>query len=896
LSLEPGRNLLHYRLIEKIGEGGMGVVWKAVDTTLDREVAIKVLPDSPGLASDERLDRFKREAKLLASLNHPNIAAVYGLHEAEGVRFLAMEWVPGEDLAQRLGRGPLSTDDAIDVATRIAEALEAAHEQSVVHRDLKPANVLRTPDGKIKVLDFGLAKALSPDDASKEAEPSFSPTVTAGTVAGVILGTAAYMSPEQARGQPVDRRADVWAFGCVLYEMLTGRPAFPGGTITDILAAVVTREPDLDALPSDLPVSVRRLIRRCLAKNPHDRLQAIGDARLELEEPDDVVDAGTAPATPARRGWLWAGVLATIAAVIGAAAGLLFAPTAEAPAPVRVRALTFGGTDYTPTASPDGRLVAFASARGGTSRIWLKQLAGGGEQPLTEGSDSFPQFSPDGSSVLFMRDESGVRSAYRVGLVGGQPRRVVGSVFEACWSPDGNEIAFIRADRTEAGPMNAVGVIGIDGGPERILLSLEGWILRGIDWSPDGRNILVTRSSPTGGATGWQALVVDVGDGNVREVGPGGGTNMVSVGAWSPDGSSIVLASMSNTIGDLSGVPARVLRFDVERGTSETLFWRSGLFPFRGNETGSTRFSALGDGRLLFDTYEQRETLVEVATGDGTVRGRTRGTAADRQPAYSPDGRTVVFSSNRAGNLDLWLLDLETGSLTQLTDDVAQDWDPAFTPDGRHLLYSSDRGGNLEIWMAGADGSEPRQVSSDGVDAENPTMTADGEWIVYVSGNTANLGVFRIRPDGSDATLLASGNFIVPEVSPDGRYALYALSALPRPAEVRVVEIETGETVDFRIEIPFSADSPNVTYGRSRWMHGGDAIAFLGLDDRGRPGVYVQDFAPGRDTASTRRPLAGFFEHDITESFDVSPDGTHVILATVQEARNVMLAEGVPGF
>ncbi len=882
----------------------MGVVWKAVDTTLDREVAIKVLPEwaqvsgASSPSTVDALDRFEREAKLLASLNHPNIAAVYGLHEDGGVRFLAMEWVPGEDLAKHLVAGPLPVREAVDIATAIAEALEAAHEQGVVHRDLKPANVLRTPDGKIKVLDFGLAKALAPDGSPRETDPSLSPTVTtAGTVAGVILGTAAYMSPEQARGQPVDRRADIWAFGCVLFEMLTGKGAFRGGTVTDILAAVVSKEPDLDALPGGLPASVRRVVRRCLAKNPKERLQAIGDARIELEDShDDSVETEVAPVAPSQRGWLIAAVFVIVAALVGGIAGLKLAPTPESTEPVRVRSLTFGGTDFTPTASPDGKLVAFASTRGGTSRIWLKQLAGGGEQPLTEGSDSFPRFSPDGSSLLFVRDDGSTRSAYRVGLVGGQPRRIADDVFEACWSPDGSEIAFVRAKTTDEGPVSIVGTVGIDGGPERILLSLDNWILRGIRWSPDGRGLLVTRNSPTGGATGWQALIVGLDDGSVREVGPGGGTTMVSIGAWSPDGSSVVLASVGNTIGNVSGVPARVARFGVEDGTDETLFWWDGLFPFRGSEAGSTRFSALGDGRLLFDTYEQRETLAEVALSDGAVRGRTRGTAADRQPAYSPDGRTVVFSSNRAGNLDLWLLDLEDGGLTQLTDDVAQDWDPAFTPDGGHLLWSSDRGGNLEVWMANADGSDPRQITRDGVDAENPTMTADGEWIVYFSGNVEHLGVFRIRPDGSEATRLATGNHVVPQISPDGKYALFVQSALPKPAMLRVVEVPSGELVDFRIEVVFTANSPNVTYGRGRWMPGGDAIAFVGLDERGRTGVFVQEFAPGRDTSSTRRPLAGFFEHNITESFDVSPDGSHVMLATVQEARNVMLAEGVPGF
>jgi Tol biopolymer transport system component len=898
VTLQPGQILLHYRLIEKIGEGGMGVVWKAVDTTLDREVAIKVLPETFS-ADAERLARFEREAKLLAQLNHPNIAAVYSVHQHAGLRFLAMELVPGEDLAQRLRQGAFPVDEATGIALQIAEALEMAHEAGVVHRDLKPANVRLTPDGKVKVLDLGLAKALAADDAARRADPTESPTVTsAGTMAGVILGTAAYMSPEQARGRDVDRRTDIWAFGCVLYEMLTGRSAFHSGTVTDTLSAVISREPDLQSMPGDVPAAVRRLIRRCLTKDSRERLQAIGDARIELRDArDEDVEPETRPARPAaRRVGVWAAVGILAAAVVGLVAGRMLAPTPASPEPVRVRALTFGGTDYAPTASPDGKLIAFTSTRGGVSRIWLKQLAGGGEQPLTEGPDSLPRFSPDGSSLLFLRDDGLTRSAYRVGIVGGQPRRIVDDVQEACWSPDGSEIAFVRDGVEEGGSRtNVLHVVGIEGGPERTLLSVDNWVLRGLNWSPDGGRILVTRNSPSGGATGWRGLLVDVGDGSIREIGPATPLTMVSLGTWSPDGSNVVLASVGNTIGDLSGRPARVARYSARDGGAETLFWWEGLFPFRGAGTASAQFAALGDGRLVFDTYEQRETLVEVTPDTGAARRRTIGTAADRQPAYSPDGRRVVFSSNRAGNLDLWLLDVESGALTQLTDDVAQDWDPAFTPDGR-LLYSSDRGGNLEVWIAAADGSDPRQVSRDGVDAENPTMTADGRWIVYFSGNPDNPGIFRIRPDGTEPHRIAAGNFIVPEVSPDGRYAMFTRVLKPQPAEVRVVEIETGEPVDFLIESAYPTDAPNVTYGRSRWMPGGKAIALLGIDERGRTGVYVQDFVPGRDTTSSRRPLAGFFEHDITESFSVSPDGERVMLATVQEARNIMLAEGVPGF
>jgi len=278
--LEAGKTLSHYRLIQKIGQGGMGQVWKASDVRLDREVALKVLPEQ--LAQDAgRLDRFAREAKLLASLNHSGIATIHAVDEHEGLRFIVMELVPGEDLAQRLERGPMPVAEALDVALQIAKAMEAAHGQGVVHRDLKPANVKRTDDGQVKVLDFGLAKAFAPDTPSDQPSVSLSPTVTsAGTLAGVILGTAAYMSPEQARGRPIDKRTDVWSFGVVLYEMLTGDNPFRGDTVADSVGAIMHRDPDLAALPPTTPASVRRLLTRCRKRERVHRLHDIADARI----------------------------------------------------------------------------------------------------------------------------------------------------------------------------------------------------------------------------------------------------------------------------------------------------------------------------------------------------------------------------------------------------------------------------------------------------------------------------------------------------------------------------------------------------------------------------------------------------------------------------------------
>jgi serine/threonine protein kinase len=287
-----GNTISHYRITEKLGAGGMGVVYRAEDTKLDRQVAIKVLPDIFSI-DPERLARFEREAKLLASLNHPNIAAIHGLEEAAGKRFLVLELVESETLAQRIAKGPLPVEEALEVCRQIAEGVEAAHEKGIIHRDLKPANVKITPEGKVKVLDFGLAKAFHAEPSAEDI--AHSPTISEMTRPGVILGTAAYMSPEQARGKPVDKRADIWAFGCVLYECLSGKRPFQGDTITEIVASILKSEPDWTLLPVETPAIVRSLLRQCLQKDPKERMRDIGDARIEIEE------ALRSPATPAKK-------------------------------------------------------------------------------------------------------------------------------------------------------------------------------------------------------------------------------------------------------------------------------------------------------------------------------------------------------------------------------------------------------------------------------------------------------------------------------------------------------------------------------------------------------------------------------------------------------------------
>jgi Tol biopolymer transport system component len=892
-----GTRLGRYRITASIGAGGMGEVYRARDEALGRDVALKILPSE--IASDPlRLARFEREAKLLASLNHPNIASIYGFEEADTGRFLVLELVEGEDLSERLERGAVPVGEAIPIARQIAEALEQAHEKDIVHRDLKPGNVKLTPDGRVKVLDFGLAKAWTADPGSGSApDISQSPTLAqTGTQAGVILGTAPYMSPEQARGKPVDKRADVWAFGAVLFEMLTGRRLFAGETVTDVLAAVLTTEIPLGTLPAATPPPVRRLLRRCLERNPKDRLHDIADARIVLDEvlSGRGEEAGAAAPGSGRRTAL-ALAAVPVAAVLGGLLVLFARPDRPAPEPARIRRLTFSGHDRQPSVSPDGRFVAFASSRDGVSRIWLKQMEGGGEQRLTEGPDFLPRFAPDGNSVGFLRESRpGRYDLCRTALVGGQPRRLVANVSDFDWSPDGGSVAFTREPKEDGGEdVSSLRVVDLETvGRERTLLEVEGRLLLGPRWRPDGGRSAVTRGDTVAASGGWKLLLVDPVTGASEDLGAVDGPGMISGSAWDRRGTGLLYAASPNTIGDFTGAPAAV-RLLVPGASPKTLFWASGLFPLSGFSAFPTVFSILGPNRLVFEALEQSQELREVDLVERATRQLTRTLALDRQPVYSPDGRLVVFSSTRSGNLDLWVLDRGSGALRQLTDDAAQDWDPGFSADGRRVLFSSSRGGHLEIWSIDLDGSNARQLSADGVDAENPTVTPDGRWLVYSSGNPAHLGLVRMRPDGSEAARITTGVHATPEVSPDGRWALF-VSTTGLVAGVRFVEIETGRLAPAAIDLGSTLRAASITLGRGRWTRKGAAVAFMGIDDRGRTGVFEQDFDPERNTAATRRPLAGFFDDVQTESFGIAPDGSSVTLAVIRETHSLMLADGLP--
>ncbi len=892
MTLFPGTHLGPYEILAPLGTGGMGEVWKAKDTRLDRFVAIKVLPEH--LAENvDALARFEREAKAVAALNHPNILALHDLGKQDGVVFAVMELLEGESLRERLGQGPLPPRKAIELAVQLAQGLAAAHEKGVIHRDLKPDNLWITKDGRLKILDFGLAKQMAIlDSGSNSLVPTaaVAPVEIHHTKQGMVIGTAGYMSPEQVRGEAVDARSDIFSFGAVLFEMLTGKKAFTRTTAADSMAAILKEDPqDLESIPPGL----QRVLSHCLEKDSAHRFQDSHDLAFALENlaasSDSVAwDSGPMPRKgsrrPLKRPYLWLAAGAIVCLGLGVSAGY-FWPHAHPGSHATVRFLSYSGHDTSPAASSDGRTIAFCSDRDGKPRIWLKQMKGGSEVAITSGPDDFPRFSPDGSMLLFTRTAGARSDLCKIPVLGGEPMRLAEDAADGDWSPDGKHIVFMRWGREQGHTTSIVLVADADGGNAHEIIRLSrDRLLAHPRWSPDGHTLAISGGAQQSGEP-QSILLMDSDGQKARTLAPLQSVGYLSAVAWlGPE--DILYSQAESVMGDSAGSSANFIRQNIRSAVANRLLW--------------TPYSCLvldlaGPGRVVFDARSPRQNLHELPlSAKGEDRWLSKGNGTDRQPVFSPDGDWVAFSSNRSGNLDLWAVSTRNGAVRHLTDDEAEDWDPGFTPDGQHLLWSSNRSGHFEIWMAGADGSGAMQLSHDGADAENPTATPDNTWIVYKSGQPQAPGLWKVHADGSGARRLVSGAIALPEVSPDGRYALYRVSTGPRSFAIHVVQIEDGRVLPFQIEIQVLKVTP-ATLGRARWMPGGGAIVFTAQDSRGVNGLFSQGFSPDIHVAKAWKPLAGFDPERITESFGISPDGKRVVVAGWEQLYSLMSAEEVPG-
>ena len=823
--LEKGTKLSHYRLEEMIGKGGMGEVWRATDGRLGREVALKVLPEIVTRDAN-RLDRFAREAKLLASLNHPGIATIHDVDEHEGIRFLVMELVPGEDLGETLKRGALPLSDALDTGVQIARAVEAAHGQGVVHRDLKPANVKRGTDGQVKVLDFGLAKAMEPDPVSGERDVAMSPTVTsAGTVAGMILGTAAYMSPEQARGREIDKRTDIWSFGVVLYELLTGDNPFHGETVADSVGAIMHRDIDLDALPPQTPTAVRRLLRRCLTRERGQRLHDIADVRIELEEAiaNPVVESATAGTTqqaaPASKSpWIALVVLVPLAAALAWWAGSREAP-AE-PGAVRQFELVAGDEVDEVKISPDGTRVAYVVG----SDLFIRSLDTLESRKIAEEETpgGFPVFwSPDGQSIGYTTVAGEIK---RIDLDGGGATTLINRptpMQHIAWGDDGF-IYFIEFQ----GGISRVPESG--GAAEPVFERHDSMVdYHGMALLPDGKGVVtiphLTDGGPTGifvHAPGREALRIHESDAPIDLV------------AYSPTGHLLFERRE-----DPSGLWALPFSIDTLEATGAPFLVVPDLSMASFSESGDMIYARTD---LRGNDSEQRIVWVDRT---GQTLDRLELPVFEGSGAVpSPDGTRLALVAKGIGRApadkaNLWVVELERGTATRLTEEPASGMPPIWSEDGSRIAFAEGTGlGQGRILAVRADGSgspEPLSLAAatfffdlsddwkhlaimtgamedasgfdiavetvgepssltpvaagPGIDA-GPAIHPDGTWLAYMSGQIPDFDIYVQRfPSGEGRWKVAAG--AMPRWSHDGTRLYYVDQDMARSAAAKWMEV-----------------------------------------------------------------------------------------------------------
>jgi serine/threonine-protein kinase len=859
VALASGSRIGVYEVAAPIGAGGMGEVYRARDTRLQRDVAIKVLPDT--VAQDaERLSRFEREARTLASLNHPNIAQIYGFEDAGGVMALVMELVEGPTLGDRIARGPVPLDDALPIAKQIAEALEAAHEQGIVHRDLKPANIKVRSDGTVKVLDFGLAKALEPAVAAPSVTQSPTITTPAMTRQGTILGTAAYMSPEQAKGRPADRRSDVWAFGAVFFEMLTGTRAFGGDDVSETLADVMRVDPAWEKLPAELSPTLATFLKRALQKDVRQRLGDMRDMRLALEGVFETAGkAAVHPlARPTSRGlvWLAAGVGLLIGAGIATVVWMALSPGLEQ-RPVQRFVFTLPAGQQLPmesgtlvAISPDGQTLVYRARENGVFGLYRRALSETVATPIagTAGAAPEPFFSPDGQWLAF---EVGT-TVMKVLLTGGQPVEIA----EVGQAPRGgswqSDVIVVAGD---------IGLVRVsaNGGEASVLAApSDGRAF----WYPqllaDGQAVLFTASlsEPDGG----EVALLDLRTGEQRTL-----VQNASAGWYAPTGHLVFVRA-----GDLWAV-----RFDLERleVTGDAAVVEQGI---RVEPTGHVQVTAGEDGTLAYiggdvSAGASRE-LVWVDR-----QGREEAVPAPRRayqyPRIAPDGSRIALDIRDQEN-DIWIWEFARQTLTRFTFDPRQDEFPVWTPDGRGVLFGSSRAGTQSLFLQAADGTGSPVRLTQATAEQNPTsMSPDGSSVVFYDfaldvHALSMTGERRARPLVQTGFAEANG-----EVSPDGRWLAYQSNESGR-SEIYVQPFPAVGAGRWLV-----STSGGVT---PLWSRSGGELFFRSLD-----GAVMRVAFEGGGTAWKAGPPVelfpggSFFIPDFAifgRTFDVSPDGQRFLM------------------
>jgi len=886
-----GTTLNHYRILRRLGAGGMGEVFEAEDTKLHRKVALKVLPASvasdpdPSAGSgssrakswEERRERFEREARAVAALNHPNIVTIYSVEEADGTPFLTMELVEGQTLGDMLPGQGLPIGRLLAIGSAVADAIAAAQQRGITHRDLKPANVMVTPSGQVKVLDFGLAKLR--EAAVEDAQDATTLATTGLTGEGRIVGTVAYMSPEQAEGKPVDSRSDIFSLGVMLHQMAIGEQPFKGDTPVSVISAILKDTPSsVTELKPGLPTDLARIVKRCLAKEPERRYQNAIDLRNDLEELKSGLESGEIPASgvrqAARSRWPMlaiGGVLIVVAAAVVVRFALRGAGGGNAVPGVsledlRIGRLTSTGNASMTAISPDGKYVVHVVRDGGLQSLWIRQTATTSNVQIVPPAGvryDGVAFSPDSTYVYYSAYEGAqaFSALYQVPALGGTPRKILEDIDSpVSFSPDGSEFVFVRGILDPPGA-NLL-VAKADGSDVRVLASspaAEQFVLERPSWSPDGARVAVAYVTiASGGSRGIR--LVDVASGALTSLGDQAWSDMTDV-AWLADGSGLVIAA-------------------TEKGSVNRQIWRvdypSGRVTRVTNDlTSYAGVSLSADSRALVSVQADTVANLWVMPAGDTTAARQLTTGAGRLDgapgiAWTPDGR-IVFGSTASGNPDIWIIDADGSNQRQLTVDPGTDAQPHVCGSGRFIVFVSLRSGVPQVYRMGVDGSNVTQVSTGPV-GMLPVCAPDADEVVYTSvTREGRYAIWRVPLDGGEAVLAREVQTTTMAISPDGRQV-------------------AGGTVDARRQsigvFELDSDDPPLVfpiYPRPvAWTPDGRALTFIDLRD-GIGNIWRQPLPSGTPT-----PLTAF-KNDSIYAFGWSRDGTQLALSRGQTTTDVVL-------
>jgi len=888
-----------------IGAGGMGQVYRAHDSKLGRDVAIKILP--PAVANDsERLKRFEREARLLASLNHPNIGAIYGLEtlpagdaSSSDQPALILEFIDGVSLGDHMRRlsrardGAARVREALHIARQIVDGLDAAHERGIIHRDLKPANIRISTQGIAKVLDFGLAKAATEADRAVDVDLSQSLTITgAYTRAGVILGTAAYMSPEQARGLPLDKSTDIWSFGCVLCEMLTDHLAFEGDTLSDLIVAILEREPNFTRLPVSTPANIRRLLQRCFEKDVRRRIRDIADARAELDEalsPSsaayEVLAKPTSP-TPWRMPSRRLALGAVLVAGVASAAGWFASRQMAAPAPSFDRVVRLVSTpahEFSPVISPDGKWVAYLSNARGPTDVWVKFIAGGEPANLTATANIIVQandyiagldVSPDGTQIALQaqgKEQGQTNTTWLIPApLGGVPRRALQPGDSGLqWSPDGKRIVFVRT----GGPLgDALVVADPEGQNEHVVAKREGaQHMHWPRWSADGRFIYFNH-----GPQNFNMEPTEI----FRVAATGGPIERVVVTArravfpfLSTDGRGLIYAANPDSV-DL-----RLWWRDLKSGRDGRLTTGVGEY---------THPNLSRDGRRLvgtvIDAHQSLEKITIAFDRAVSLEPLTDGYSGDIDPVWSPDGTRLVFSTSRTGNRTLWSANARVKEAVPLTSGVAIDERPAFSSDGRRIAFVSDRGGQRGVWIVNSDGGSPRLVAHADV-VDTISWSPDGRRLVYATpiGDAPGLMIMNVA-DGTTARLPTPMAATAPAWSVDDVIAYVEPRGGDRGAFATLIRPD-GQRVNAS-----PLDGPRVPFianGLMAWSPDGKRLAAAALSGAAAGSVWIVE----PNNPAPYKKLMDLPAGEFLRGLTWARDGSSIIVGRYRWSGDIFLAE-----